>query len=80
MSRCYVGRCKCGSIVAAVVAEADWTKDVKDYEKIVAKDVAGFIKDGLTIEQMDSAQVRVVLESCKCSDKSGKQLSLESRS
>lgn len=59
MSRCYVGRCKCGSVVAAVV-------DTPGYEKATAKDVAGFIKDGLTIEQMDTEQVRVTLKVCAC--------------
>jgi hypothetical protein len=59
MSRCYVGRCKCGSVVAAVV-------DEPGREKQTAKDVAEFIKEGLAVEQMDTKQVRVTIQSCAC--------------
>ncbi len=59
MSRCYVGRCKCGQVVAAVV-------DMPGHEKQTAKDVAGFIKGNLSIEQMDTEQVRVTLHECTC--------------
>lgn len=54
---CYIGRCKCGSIVAAVVAEGD--------KKRVAKDVAEFIEEGLTIEQMDTED-GIHIQACKC--------------
>lgn len=70
MSRCYVGRCKCGSIVAAVV-------DVPGQEKDTAKDVAGFIKDGLKVEQMETDQVRVTLGRCTCTK--DQQLTLDGR-
>jgi len=69
MSRSYIGRCPgCQSIVAAVVAEwpADWGTEPKGHRTEVAKDVAGFIKDGLLIEQVDSEVVRTQVWGCKC--------------
>ena len=62
MSICYVGRCKCGSIVAAVVGEGD--------KKQIAKDVAEFIEHGLTIEQMNTED-GIHIQSCKCNEKRG---------
>lgn len=59
MKRCYVGRCKCGSIMAAMVDNPDRKEDV-------AESVAEFIKCGLTIEQMDVEKVGVTLQLCKC--------------
>lgn len=59
MSMCYVGRCKCGQITAAVV-------DTPGDEKATAKDVAGFIMGGLSIERMDTETVRVTLHRCTC--------------
>jgi hypothetical protein len=69
MTKCYVGRCKCGGIVAAVVAEADWTEDTKKkaaYEREVAKDVARFIREGLSIEPMEVEEVRAAFGKCTC--------------
>lgn len=60
MAICYVGRCKCGSIVAAVVGEGD--------KKQIAKDVAEFIEEGLTIEQADTED-DIGIQSCKCKEK-----------
>lgn len=34
--------------------------------KETAKDVAGFIREGLTVERMDTEQVRVTLRGCGC--------------
>ena len=61
MSMCYVGRCKCRNVVAACA-----TDSIDISKKEVAKFVAGFIKDGLTVEQMDTENVRVVLQKCVC--------------
>jgi len=36
--------------------------------KEVAKDVAGFIRDGMTIEQVDSEYVKEHLRPCKCKE------------
>lgn len=73
MPKCYVGRCKCGGIAAAVVAEAEWMTDPakrRHYETVeVAKDVAAFVREGLTIETMDVEQVRLQFGSCTCHEK-----------
>ena len=73
MPKCYVGRCKCGGILAAVVAEAEWMTDPakrRHYETVeVAKDVADFVREGLTIETMEVEQVRLEFGSCTCHEK-----------
>jgi hypothetical protein len=56
---CYIGRCKCGAIVAACV-------DTPDRKKETAKDVAEFISDGLTVERMSVEDVRAGDWKCKC--------------
>ncbi len=63
MSMCYVGRCKCGRIVAACASDSEFID-----AKAVARWIAGFIKDGLTVKQMDSEQVRAALRRCECKD------------
>lgn len=50
----YVGRKSCGCLVAAVVDDTDDAKDV-------AADVAGFIRQGLTIERVLHDVVRTEL-------------------
>ena len=78
MTKCYVGRCKCGGIVAAVVAEAEWMADPvkrRRYETVqVAKDVAEFVRDGLVIDTMDVESVRQQFGTCTC-EKPGAALS-----
>ena len=71
MTKCYVGRCKCGEIMAAVIAEAPWMTDPAKrhhYETVqVAKDVADFVREGLTIDTIDSETVRLAFGGkCKC--------------
>ena len=57
----YVGVKKCGCAVAAVVDNPDHAKDV-------AKEVADFIKSGLTIERVPVEVVRARLSQCKCDE------------
>ena len=57
MSRCYIGRLPCGCVVAATVIDGQNPKQV-------AKDVAGFIKEGLAIEQVDTQYVKENLRPC----------------
>jgi len=77
MSKSYIGRCKCGNIVAASVIESD--KFVVD-KKELAKDVADWIREGLSVEQVDSEQVRIQMWGCRCAadnqDRLDKQMSL----
>jgi hypothetical protein len=54
----YVGIAPCGCMRAAVVDEPKHAKDVR-------KDVSGFMRDGLTVERVPVALVRVRL----CLDK-----------
>ena len=57
MSNCYIGRLPCGCVVAAVVIDGVDPKEV-------AKDVAQFIKEGLTVEQADTEYVKANLRTC----------------
>jgi hypothetical protein len=58
----YVARCECGHIVAAAMDEPAYRKDN-------AKEVARWMRDGLTIERMDVEAVRVYLHECTCPKK-----------
>ena len=58
----YIGIKKCGCVVAAAVDSPDRPKDV-------AKDVAGFIRDGLTIERVSVEEVRERFNDCQCDEK-----------
>ena len=57
----YIGTKKCGCVVAAVVDNPDHAKDV-------AKDVAGFIRKGLSIERVSIEKARVRLNRCECGE------------
>ena len=57
MSQCYIGRLPGGCVVAATVIDEQSLKEV-------AKDVAEFIKEGLSIEKVDTEYVRANLKSC----------------
>lgn len=54
---CYIGRTRCGCIVAASVDTTEHTHDV-------ASDVAEFIRSGLTVERMTVEQVRASKFGC----------------
>ena len=76
MSKSYIARCKCGNIVAATVFESDrFVIDKKD----VARDVADWIRSELSVEQVDSEQLKIQLWGCRCAadnqDKQDKQMS-----
>lgn len=59
----YIGRKKCGCVVAAVV-------DMPGFEKETAKTVAEFIRDGLTIERIALVDFDKILPlGCKCEPK-----------
>ena len=53
----YIAKEKCGCVTGAVV-------DDKTHPKEVAKDVAGFIKDGRSIERVDGDTVKILLAQC----------------
>lgn len=55
----YIGRAECGCVVAVTVNMADHPKDV-------AKDVAEWIRDGLSIEGHTIEEVRAGPFGCKC--------------
>jgi len=55
---CYIGRIPaCGCVVAVVV-------DEPEHAKSTAKDVAGFIRDGLAVERMTVDEARAALKFC----------------
>lgn len=58
----YIGRCKCGHVVAAAMDEPEYRKDN-------AKEVARWMRDGLTIERLDVDAVRTYLHKCTCPEK-----------
>ena len=58
----YTARCKCGHIVAAAMDEPAYAKDN-------AREVARWIRDGLTVERFDVDAVRVMLHECTCPSK-----------
>ena len=53
----YVGRKTCGCIVAAII-------DDPDHRKEVAKEIAAWIKDGLTVERVTNDYVREHFRRC----------------
>lgn len=56
----YVARCKgCGHIVAAAMDEPAYAKDN-------AKEVARWMRDGLTIERVGTDTIRTYLHECTC--------------
>ena len=54
-THCYIGRCKCGAVVATRVDRGG---------KDTARDVAVFIRDGLVVERVPRNEV--TLEACRC--------------
>ena len=68
-AKCYIGRCKCGAIVAATVADPPSEvkqENIVKWQRRVAKDVAEFIREGLTIEQKTVEEVRSQFGNCTC--------------
>ena len=57
----YIARCKCGGMVAAVM-------DNPNHKEDTAKEVAGCIEAGYTIERVDSETVRKS-HWCRCKTK-----------
>ena len=55
----YVGFCKCGSLVAAVV-------DDPSHRKQTAEDVGEFIIAGYRVERRSVEEVRITLQFCEC--------------
>ena len=56
---CYVGRCACGAIRAATV-------DDPGSKRLVAQDVAEFIRGGLTIDRIEIPKGGLILGKCTC--------------
>lgn len=67
-AKCYIGRCKCGAIVAATVIalEGLTPERQKEHDKNVRKDVAEFMREGLSIEQLTVGEVRKSFGECTC--------------
>jgi hypothetical protein len=61
MDMAYVGIKACGCIVAATV-------DNPQHKREVAKDIAGFIRQGLSVERITVERVRKELKRCECED------------
>lgn len=57
----YIAKAPCGCLVAVSV-------DSQEHKKDVAKDIAGFIKDGLIIERHPIEEVRKMDFGHKCKD------------
>jgi hypothetical protein len=55
----YIGREPCGCVTCATV-------DDEDHKKDIAKDIARWVRWGLTIERVPHEYVRQHLASCKC--------------
>lgn len=60
---CYIARCKCGcgALVFATVDEPDQTVE---HRKDNAKEIAGLIAQGFTIERMKVGEVRAAKWGC----------------
>ncbi|MCK9568589.1 hypothetical protein M0R72_06580 [Candidatus Pacearchaeota archaeon] len=58
----YIAVKSCGCVVGAVV-------DIPECRKETAKDVAEWIRNGLTIERVPSAEVKTLLKACHCDEK-----------
>lgn len=58
----YIGRKKCGCVVAARV-DADYRGG-----EAVAADVADFIKSGYTVERVTTEEARTLLHRCRCAE------------
>ena len=58
----YVGRAECGCVVAITV-------NMLDHKRDVAKTVAEWVRDGLSIEGMTIEAVRSSPFGCKCGDR-----------
>lgn len=60
----YIGQKPCGCVVAAAV-------DIPECRKETAKDVAEWIRSGLTVERVPSVKVRTLFKTCRCDEKQG---------
>lgn len=61
----YIGRCKCGQVVAATV-------DTPEYQRENAKEVGKWMRAGLTIERHPVEYVREHFGICTCPQKRGR--------
>jgi len=57
--RAYVGRCKCGAIVAVTVIEEKYRNDT-------ANVIHNWIRNGLEIEQVSVEEARNMFSLCTC--------------
>lgn len=57
----YIGRCKCGEMVTAVV-------DNPERPREVARLVGNWLRDGLTIERVTHDVVRSSFSHCRCAE------------
>jgi hypothetical protein len=56
----YAGRKRCGCVVAACVDEPNHARDV-------AREIANWVRAGMTVERMTVEDVRGALHRCTCS-------------
>lgn len=63
MKMAYIGRKKCGCVVAICV-------DEPNDKKFTGKIVAEYIADGMTVEHVELSKGVDMLKSCKCQPKS----------
>jgi hypothetical protein len=57
----YIGRCKCGEIIAATVDDPRHKKDT-------IREINDWLRDGLDIERVTTDYVREHFGRCKCGD------------
>jgi predicted alpha/beta-hydrolase family hydrolase len=67
-SEAYIGRCHCGSVVAAYVIEYEGA-GAEEHKRAMSREVASWIRSGLAVERVTCQYVRENLRFCKCSDR-----------
>lgn len=61
---CYISRCKCGALTFACVDDPEASKERKKY---TAKDIAGLIREGRSVERSTVGYARSASWKCSCS-------------
>lgn len=65
---CYISRCQCGALTFASVDEPGASPERK---KNIAKDVAGLIREGRSVERSTVGYARSASWKCSCEGKPG---------
>jgi len=70
MAKSYVGRCKCGGVLAAASAiKPDGCTRAKGLHYL-GQTLTDWLRQGLTIDRMEDAEIRRVFGDCSCTDHS----------